>query len=47
MPFFVTATADIEADLLLRLASNRCLWGKQAYLSFLEVRHVSMVTSLS
>lgn len=25
---FVTATADIEADLLLRLASNRCLWGK-------------------
>ncbi|WP_459195376.1 NF041680 family putative transposase [Nostoc sp. FACHB-892] len=25
---FVTATADIEADMLLRLASNRCLWGK-------------------
>ncbi|MBD2772015.1 hypothetical protein [Iningainema tapete] len=22
------ATAGIEADLLLRLASNRCLWGK-------------------
>lgn len=33
MPFFVTATEDIEADLLLRLASNRCLWGKPgAYL---------------
>ncbi|MDF5723238.1 MAG: hypothetical protein PUP91_22745 [Rhizonema sp. PD37] len=25
---FVTATVGIEADLLLRLASNRCLWGK-------------------
>ena len=25
---FVQATAGIEADLLLRLASNRCLWGK-------------------
>ncbi|MDR9897074.1 transposase [Aetokthonos hydrillicola Thurmond2011] len=25
---FVKATAGIEADLLLRLASNRCLWGK-------------------
>ena len=24
---FVKQTADIEADLLLRLASNRCLWG--------------------
>ena len=25
---FINATADIEADLLLRLASNRCFWGE-------------------
>jgi hypothetical protein len=25
---FVKQTADIEADLLLRLASNRCVWGE-------------------
>jgi hypothetical protein len=26
-PFFVQATEKIDADLLLRLASNRCVWG--------------------